>query len=445
MKPSFYKRINHILLSYLSRIKGCLLAILATILFTQSALAATYSNRYRSPRNPERNKRTSTSYIILHTTEAEAKSALNKLKERGEAHYCVTRDGTIYRIIDKDRVAYHCGRSMWNGRTNIDQYSVGIEIIGYHDKPLTNAQYTAVRGLVKALQSIYAVKDYAVMPHSQVAYGTPNRWHRKSHRGRKRCGMSFATPQIRAKLGLSSRYKFDPDVKAKRLVVADQYLANILFSASGFSKLPPCFKHAAKQQTKAPPKKAPLPTPVTTKPSLPLAQLAAKITTPSQSAWDIARDAYNAPTTFYILPNGKRLIGSVIKDWEHIPSGTQVIVTDSENAGDSAQEITASTSAFRLVGDEALLPTTYYILPNGGYRRGSSLSHNSIKALPQGTLILSGYKVSGPVTKKLWPSQIQPDQWNDPETYYLINKKLTPRGKANLAKIPPGTMIFTKE
>ena len=64
---------------------------------------------YRSPRNKERPLRKATTLIVLHTTEAHAKSSLNKLSERGEAHYCVVEDGTVYRIIDRDREAFHAG------------------------------------------------------------------------------------------------------------------------------------------------------------------------------------------------------------------------------------------------------------------------------------------------------------------------------------------------
>ena len=69
---------------------------------------------YRSPRNKERDLRKATTLIVLHTTEAHAKSSLNKLSERGEAHYCVVEDGTVYRIIDRDREAFRCGTA---GRT----------------------------------------------------------------------------------------------------------------------------------------------------------------------------------------------------------------------------------------------------------------------------------------------------------------------------------------
>ncbi|MBR5588452.1 MAG: N-acetylmuramoyl-L-alanine amidase, partial [Kiritimatiellae bacterium] len=110
------------------------------------------SNTYLSQRNAERAVRATTQYIILHTTEAEAASSLRKLSRNGEAHYCVDRDGKVYRIVDRRKVAYHCGTSMWLGRKNIDEVSIGIEVVGYHDLALTSAQYTALRDLFLLLQ-----------------------------------------------------------------------------------------------------------------------------------------------------------------------------------------------------------------------------------------------------------------------------------------------------
>ena len=58
----------------------------AVVAFALAADALSFSNRYRSPRNPERPIRKSTRLVVLHTTEAHARSSLNKLCERGEAH-----------------------------------------------------------------------------------------------------------------------------------------------------------------------------------------------------------------------------------------------------------------------------------------------------------------------------------------------------------------------
>ncbi len=196
------------------------------------AAAVGYSNRYRSPRNPEWKIRSSTDFIVLHTTEAPAKSSLNKVSERGECHYCVTEDGTIYRIVDRDREAFHAGRSMWNGREDLDKYSVGIECVGYHDKAMPLVQLYAIRDLVRDLKAMYRLPDERVVTHSQVAYGAPNKWHKKRHRGRKRCGMQFAMPSVRRVLNLKTRMASDPDVRARRLVVGDPYLNKVLYGST---------------------------------------------------------------------------------------------------------------------------------------------------------------------------------------------------------------------
>ena len=191
--------------------------------------ALSFSNRYRSPRNPERAIRQSTKLIVLHTTEAGARSSLNKLCERGEAHYCIDEKGVAYRIVDRNREAFHAGRSMWNGKEECDSYSIGIEVVGHHDKPVTLAQLDAIRELVGRLQKEYKIDDAHVVCHSHVAYGAPNKWQKRNHRGRKRCGMLFAMPSVRQRLNLKSKPAYDPDVRARRLVVGDPYLERVLY------------------------------------------------------------------------------------------------------------------------------------------------------------------------------------------------------------------------
>lgn len=202
---------------------------LAVLLCPHSAFAVDASDRYRSPRNPERKIRPATELIVLHTTEAPARSSLNKVSERGECHFCVTEEGTIYRIVDRDREAFHAGRSMWAGKEDIDKYSIGIECVGYHDKPMSLIQLYAIRDLLRDLKAMYHLSDDRVVTHSQVAYGAPNKWQKKKHRGRKRCGMLFAMPSVRKVLGLKSRMAYDPDTKAKRLAVGDPYLEKVLY------------------------------------------------------------------------------------------------------------------------------------------------------------------------------------------------------------------------
>ena len=205
------------------------LAIWVALAAPLSAGALSFSNRYRSPRNPERPIRKATRLIVLHTTEAGARSSLNKLSERGEAHYCIDEKGVAYRIVDRNREAFHAGRSMWNGKEECDSYSIGIEVVGHHNKPVTLAQLEAIRDLLGLLKKEYKISDAQVVCHSHVAYGAPNKWQKRNHRGRKRCGMLFAMPSVRQRLGLKAKPAFDPDVRARRLVVGDPYLEKVLY------------------------------------------------------------------------------------------------------------------------------------------------------------------------------------------------------------------------
>ena len=205
------------------------LAVWAAFIAPLHAGALSFSNRYRSPRNPERPVRRETRLIVLHTTEAGAKSSLNKLSERGEAHYCIDEKGVAYRIVDRNREAFHAGRSMWCGREECDGHSIGIEVVGHHDKPVTLQQLDAIRELLAILKKEFRIDDAHVVCHSHVAYGAPNKWQKRNHRGRKRCGMLFAMPSIRRRLGLAAKPAFDADVRAGRLVVGDPYLAKVLY------------------------------------------------------------------------------------------------------------------------------------------------------------------------------------------------------------------------
>ncbi|MFA7174038.1 MAG: peptidoglycan recognition family protein [Kiritimatiellia bacterium] len=384
-----------------------------------AAAVLKFSNSYYSSRNRERGVRSSTSLIILHTTEtASTSSALRKLRDNGECNYFIDPSGVVYRIIDHRRVAFHAGRSMWQGKTNLDNFSVGIETGGFHNKPLTRAQYQALAELIGELKYIYKIPDYRVLTHSQVAYGVPNKWHKRSHRGRKRCGMLLARPEVRALLNLKSRPLFDPDVKARRLVVGDVYLANVLYGSVSQ-------KQQAFSYINAPDN---------------------NLISPGRSAWDIARDGYNASSTTYIFPGGAKKLGHQIADFRFLPSGTRVIVgAEVDNPTEHYQSIGQQGNAQDIAGAEVRLNSTIYVYPNGIYKRGHELTAADVLKLPYGTKVLVGYDVGGPISTAKLPSQICGGQWKSADTYFLIAGALMPGNKIDDKKIPSGAMIFYKK
>jgi len=257
-----------------------------------------------SPRNVERPKRKKTMYIVLHTTEAPDKSSLSSLKRYGEANYMVSTGGTVYRIIDHNRVAYHAGVSMWNGRTHLDKFSLGIEVVGYHNKSITQSQYTTLKSLISELQGMYGISDKNVLTHSMVAYGVPNKWHKYKHRGRKRCGMQFATDSVRYKLGLTDRYLYDPDVRAGRLRVADSYLQSVLYRKR--TSLPQSSNIVSVDELSG--------------------HYETYVIIKGKSPWDIVGLNSKMPGTLYIFPDGQRYFAKDIKNWSKIPVGTKILV-----------------------------------------------------------------------------------------------------------------------
>ncbi|MBN2302163.1 MAG: N-acetylmuramoyl-L-alanine amidase [Lentisphaerae bacterium] len=389
-------------------------AVVALLLMMTVSDAAPGLNitSYYSPKNAQRPVRDRTDYIILHTTEGSKKGSLSKVYRNGEANYFVDEQGRVYRIIDKRKVALHCGTSMWNGRRNIDLFSVGIEVVGYHNKDITSAQYRALRILLAELKRIFRVPDERVLTHSMVAYGEPNRWHRKPHRGRKRCGMLFAKTSVRSKIGLGKAPAYDPDVRAGRLVNADEYLANMLYGRGRDSTT-----------------------------------MGKNIISHGRSAWDIAGDDHDKPGTIYVFPDGRQLRGNEVADWRKIPTGTKVVSAEPDMVERDGIVLVGSTgcSAKELIGKACDRDDTYYFLPDGVLKSGRELLPAEQNKIPPGTRILVGYQLGGRITNMKSAFDICGAAWNATTTQYMFpDGILRHGGEVNERTIPKNTLVFFK-
>ena len=359
--------------------KRWMLAVTLMCLSVLDASAFSFWSGYTSGYNRTRPLRPSTGYIILHTTEGGSKGALRKLSDLGEAHYLVAENGHIYRILDDRKLAYHAGRSMWQGRENLDQYSVGIEVAGYHNIPINESQCRALRELLDQLKQKYGITDDRVLTHSMVAYGAPNRWRPYSHRGRKRCGMQFADTGMRQRLGLFRKPLTDPDVVAGRVKVGDAYLAQKLYGPTWAQQLP--------------------------RPGPPDYTAAGIYAKPAAGVAAAQRPA--APS------RALRMISQ------------------------------AGQSPASLVGDIYDDAETLYIYPSGNVMKGSLLSDGSFQVLPAGTRILVGYGYCGRVTPQRSPPQVCGSRWSDGQTLYLLPNGSFRKGDAfAIAAVPKNTMVF---
>ncbi len=90
-------------------------------------------------------------------------------------HYLVDEQGVITQMVSEDMRAWHAGVSHWQGETDINSCSVGIEIQnaghsgGLPDFP--PAQMEAVTALSQDIISRYRIAARRVLAHSDVAPG----------------------------------------------------------------------------------------------------------------------------------------------------------------------------------------------------------------------------------------------------------------------------------
>lgn len=119
-------------------------------------------------------------YLVLHYTQGNFLRSLNTLTVGSvSSHYLVDADPpTIYRLVDENRRAYHAGVSSWQGQTQLNAASIGIEIVneGYSDTPTGRVwfdypkpQIDAVIALVKDIVRRHEIRPDRIVGHSDIA------------------------------------------------------------------------------------------------------------------------------------------------------------------------------------------------------------------------------------------------------------------------------------
>jgi N-acetylmuramoyl-L-alanine amidase len=128
--------------------------------------------------SPNFNARTlPVSMLVLHYTGMENGTvALERLidpEAQVSAHYMVEEDGQIVQLVDETSRAWHAGVAEWNGITDVNSASIGIEIVnGGHDFGLPDfpdAQINALIPLCKRLVATYDIQPRNIVGHSDVA------------------------------------------------------------------------------------------------------------------------------------------------------------------------------------------------------------------------------------------------------------------------------------
>jgi N-acetylmuramoyl-L-alanine amidase len=87
---------------------------------------------YSFVESPNHGGKLTAEFLVMHFTAASsAKSAINWLTNptaQASAHLVIGRDGNITQLVPFDTVAWHAGKSFWDGRQGLNSFSLGIEI-----------------------------------------------------------------------------------------------------------------------------------------------------------------------------------------------------------------------------------------------------------------------------------------------------------------------------
>ncbi|MEO1169270.1 MAG: N-acetylmuramoyl-L-alanine amidase [Pseudomonadota bacterium] len=117
------------------------------------------------------------SMLVMHYTGMiDGASAIRRLTSADSgvsSHYVVNEDGTVLRLVDEGKRAWHAGASYWRGITDVNSASIGIEIVnpghefGY--RPFPPDQIAAVVRLTHEIRKRHDIPRANVVGHSDVA------------------------------------------------------------------------------------------------------------------------------------------------------------------------------------------------------------------------------------------------------------------------------------
>lgn len=124
-------------------------------------------------------------YIALHSTEdvpwSKESWSINYMKQRGNIHFAVKRDGTIVQflptrhnnLVQIDHIGKDDNKdshASWNHDWFVTCKTIGIEVCAYPAQERTDAQYTSVKTLLWYLWEKYHLQQKDILTHTMVAF-----------------------------------------------------------------------------------------------------------------------------------------------------------------------------------------------------------------------------------------------------------------------------------
>ena len=88
------------------------------------------------------------------------------------SHLLIDREGAITQFVPFDQRAWHAGVSDFEGRSNCNDFSIGIEMEGSDNIAYTDIQYSVLAKVTALLLAHYpAITSERIVGHSDIAPG----------------------------------------------------------------------------------------------------------------------------------------------------------------------------------------------------------------------------------------------------------------------------------
>ena len=134
-----------------------------------------YITKYKSP-NYNLRKISKIKLIIIHYTALEntqeAISYLCKKERKVSSHYLISQDGAVYNLVQDKFRAWHAGQSYWQGETDINSISIGIELdysLKGNNNKFSLKMIFSLKKLIHKLKKTYSIDKNSILAHSDIA------------------------------------------------------------------------------------------------------------------------------------------------------------------------------------------------------------------------------------------------------------------------------------
>ncbi len=94
-------------------------------------------------------------------------------KHKVSCHYLIDRSGKIIQMVEENKIAWHAGKSKWKNFINLNNNSLGIELVnrghrlGYQS--FSKAQINQLVQVCLKLKKKYKIKRSNILGHSDIA------------------------------------------------------------------------------------------------------------------------------------------------------------------------------------------------------------------------------------------------------------------------------------